>query len=171
MKKLISLSLLLIAFSSCDKDDDKNDSKNDCQPETVITKWTAEKQVILEFDTEFKRNNYTIKDGNNLVFEYIHTRAQCDYIADDEWGETLIFQVEDQNSNFEFTNDEILVTNCFYQQQGAWVNHKQYQIKSGAIKGEKISGNQWKITADIETVPQVTEEKPIKIKFTEIFTK
>lgn len=168
MKTLVILSILILScFSSCSSDDEKND----CQPETVIAKTTAEKEIIVKFNTEFERNDYTVEDGNNLVFEYNYTRAQCDYIADDEWGETLIFQVEDQNNNFDFTNDEILATNCFYQQQGAWVNHNQYQIKRGVIKGEKISENQWKITVDVETDLLFPNQIPKKIKFTEIFIK
>jgi hypothetical protein len=166
MKRLIFLSLLILtSFSSCTSDK----SENDCYPEAVISNWTNEKEILVDFDTEFERNNYSVVNGNKLVFEYNHTGAQCDHIIDDEWGERLIFQVENNNADFEFVDDEILLTNCFYQQYGAWVNHNQYQIKNGTVKGEKISENEWKIIVNIETTPSFENEQPTNINFTEIF--
>lgn len=166
MKRLIFLSLLILtSFSSCTSDK----SENDCYPEAVISNWTTEKEIMVDFDTEFERNNYSVVNGNKLVFEYNHTGAQCDHIIDDEWGEKLIFQVENNNADFEYVDDEILLTICFYQQYGAWVNHNQYQIKNGTVKGEKISENEWKIIVNIETTPSFENEQPTNINFTEIF--
>ncbi|HMC02351.1 MAG TPA: hypothetical protein VKN14_15030 [Flavobacteriaceae bacterium] len=166
MKKLILLSLMLLTcFASCDS----GENENDCQPETVASNWNIEKEIIVEFDTEFERNNYSVVNGNKLLFEYNHTGAQCDHIIDDEWGEKLIFQVENNNADFEFVDDEILLTNCFYQQYGAWVNHNQYQVKNGTIKGEKISENKWEIIVNIETTPLFENEQSKNIHFTQIF--
>jgi hypothetical protein len=166
MYRLIFLSFIILTyFSSCTSD--KNE--NDCYPETVISNWTTENEIMIDFDTEFERNNYSVVDGNKLLFKYNHTGAQCDHIIDDEWGERLIFQVENNNADFEFVDEEILLTNCFYQHNGAWVNHNQYQVKNGTIKGEKISENEWKIIVNIETTPLFENEQPINIAFTEIF--
>ena len=166
MKRLIFILLIIItSLSSCKSDD----NENDCYPESVISNWINEKEIIVEFDTEFERNNYSVIDGNKLLFEYNHTGAQCDHIIDDEWGEKLTFQEEDNNFEFEFVDDEILLTNCFYQQYGAWVSHNQYQIKNGIIKGEKLSENEWEITVNIETTPLFQNEQPKNIEFTEIF--
>ena len=120
MIKFIFLSFMIITcLSSCDSDE----NENDCQPEMVMSNLNTEKEIKEEYDTEFERNNYSIVDGNKLLFEYNHSGAQCDLIMDDEWGEKLIFQVENNNFEFEFVDDEILLTNCFYQEYGAWVNH------------------------------------------------
>ncbi|MGB5320466.1 hypothetical protein, partial [Eudoraea sp.] len=73
MKRLIILSIMiLICLSSCDNEE------NDCQPEKVISNWNAEKEITVEFDNEFERNNYSVIDGNKLLFEYNHSGAQCD---------------------------------------------------------------------------------------------
>ena len=108
-------------------------------------------------------------DGNKLLFEYNHSGAQCDNIADDEWGEKLIFQVENNITLFEFIDEEILLTNCFYQQYGAWVSHNQYHVKNGTIKGEKLSKNKWKIVVAIETTHLSENEQPKVIEFSEIY--
>ncbi len=168
MKKLIFIPFIILTlFSSCESDE----IENDCDPEIVLSKLIAEKEIIVEFDNQYKRNNYSVIDGNKLLFKYYHVGAQCDFISDDEWGEELTFQVEKNSANFEFVDDEILLTNCFYQQFGAWVMHSQYPIKNGMIKGEKISGNEWRITVNIETTPLFQNEPSRKIEFTETFIK
>lgn len=168
MKKLIVISLLILTyFSSCISEE----TENDCQPEMIISNWDSEKEIKIEYDTEFKRNNYSIIAGNKLVFDYNRTGAQCDHIMDDEWGEKFIFEVENNIDDFEFIDNEILLTNSFYQQYGAWVNHNQYQVKKGSIKGEKISKKKWKITVSVETNPLFLNEKPKFISFTQLFTR
>ncbi len=157
--------MILTFFSSCKSDE----NENDCYPEMIISNWVSEKEIIVEFDTQFKRNNYNIINGNKILFKYNLNGAQCDNIIDDEWGENLIFQIENNNTDFEFIDNEILSTNCFYQQYGAWVAHNKYEVKNGIIKGEKISKTEWEITVNIETTPIFENEPSKNIIFTEIF--
>lgn len=163
MKKVVILLLGVIYLSSCTKDE------NNCQPETVSANWLTQKEVLVEFDPEYERNNYRIVDGKKLLFTYHRSGAQCDNIYDDEWGERLVFQVELNLTDFEYIDDEILLLNCFYQQYGAWVNHNQYEVKRGKITGEKISGKEWELHVNIETNPLFSNEKSKTIDFTEIF--
>ncbi|MBD0824838.1 hypothetical protein [Aestuariibaculum marinum] len=166
MKRYIYLLFILTnCFLSCNNDDDEND----CHPETILSNWNTQKEIVIEFDTEFNRNNYNIVDGNKLLFEYNHIGAQCDHIIDDEWQENLVFQIENTSVAFEYIDNDLLLTNCYYQQLGAWVNHNQYQVKNGTIKGEKLSENEWKIIVNVETTPLFENEQPKEIQFTQIF--
>lgn len=166
MKKIIYIGLLiLVGFSSCNVNNDEN-----CNPEKVNSKWSLGKEIIVNYNTDYQRNEYSIVNGENRLFEYNHSGAQCDDVLDDEWGEKLTFIINNATSNFEFVNENILEIKCFYQQYGAWVRHGQYQIKDGTIKGEKISENEWEITVSIVTSPLLTDEQPIMIEFTEIFS-
>lgn len=155
---------ILIGMLSCNNNDDEN-----CSPETVFANWTLGKEINVTYNLEFQRNDYEIVDGNSRLFEYNHIGAQCDDIYDDEWGERLTFKISTETINFELANEDILETNCFYQEYGAWVRHNKYQIKEGTIIGEKISKNRWRISASIITTPLFEDEQPKMIEFSEIF--
>lgn len=166
MKKVIFplLLIMITGFSSCDKGKGEG-----CHPEEEITNWNTEKEIMVEYQAEYERNYYTIIDGDKLVFEYNHSGAQCDSAIDDEWGERLIFQIEANLSEFDFADDQILSTNCFYQEYGAWVNHVQQQVKNGTIRGEKIAENKWEITVNIVTTPSPYNQEVKNISFTKVF--
>ena len=142
MKNLIFLFLLVLAAGmiSCNADD------SNCVPETIHLNWTKDKTILVEYNSEFQRNDYNIVNGENWLFEYNRSGAQCEDIFDDEWGEVLTFEIDKNSDDFEFVDENMLQTNCFYRQYGAWVRHNQYQIKDGMIKGEKKSANEWEIT-------------------------
>ncbi|MDU8886498.1 hypothetical protein RXV94_10025 [Yeosuana sp. MJ-SS3] len=167
MKKIsLILFLFQIVFLSCDNINDENN----CQPETTLSKWESEKEIMLEFNEAAQRNHYQVANGNKLVFNYIHVGAQCDDIIDDEWAEVLIFQIENDIEEFEFVDDEILTTNCFYFQNGAWAFGTQQNVKKGFIRGEKISVNTWEINVNIET-NTINQDEPIRnIEFEGKFT-
>lgn len=168
MRKLILLSLVVVfGFLSCEEDDDND--KDDCYPETVLSIWEAEKEISIELIGEPETNYYSVVDGDKLVFTYNHVGAQCDHIMDDEWGEKLIFQIDDNLTAFQYTDEEILVTNCFYQQYGAWVDGHQYPVNTGTIKGEKTAENEWEVIVNIEI--NTAHEEPLIIEFTQIFKK
>lgn len=157
---LFGLSIL-VSMASCNNEN--------CHPEKIITKWTVGKELSVSYDSTYKRNHYEIIDGNKRLFEYKHIGSQCEDIVDDEWFETLFFTTNIQTHNFEFIDEEIIETNCFYQETGAWVRHNQYQIKNGSIIGEKVSSNQWRVSVSVATTPLFEGEQPKKIEFEEIF--
>ena len=157
---------IFIGLSSCNKEDDEN-----CNPESTNSKWTLGKDIIVNYQAEYLRNEYVIVDGENILFQYNHSGAQCDDVYDDEWGEGLTFVISNESTDFEFANEEIVDIKCFYQQYGAWVRHNQYQIKDGIIKGKRISENKWKINVSVTTTPLFTDEQPKKFEFSSIFSK
>jgi hypothetical protein len=156
--------LIFIGLSSCNKKDDEN-----CNPEKINTKWTLGKEIIVNYNAEYQRNEYSILDGENILFEYDHSGAECDDIYDDEWGENLTFIINKETKGFELLDGDIVDIKCFYQEYGAWVRHNQHQIKDGIIKGKKISENTWEINVSVLTTPIFTDEQPKKIEFTRIF--
>lgn len=164
MKKITLLNCLFaLLFIACENEN------NPCDPESFSAKLIPNKEIVVEFNTEFNRNNFTLTEGNKLVFEYIHGRGQCDNIIDDEWAEILTFQIDNNLSSFRFENDEMLSTHAFYRQIGAFVVSIPYGVSSGVITGEKIANNRWLVTVDIEV--ELTDMNSIiqQVQFTEIF--
>lgn len=157
MKNTYLILFLSLFVLSCNI----NDDNNNCHPETTLTTSESEKEITFEFNEDAQRNHYQVVNGNKLVFHFNHVAAQCDDIIDDEWGEILIFQIEDNIQEFEFIDDEILSTNCFYYQYGAWVSGHQQNVQKGLIKGVKTSDNTWEVIIDIETNP-INQDEPTR---------
>lgn len=162
---MICFSIFIILYS-CNKKADEN-----CNPETINTKYTLGKEIDVNYSTEFQRNEYSIRDGGNILFEYVHVGAECEDRYDDEWGENLTFIINKDTTDFEIKDGDIVDLKCFYQEYGAWVRHNQYQIKNGIIKGKKISDNKWEIIVSVLTTPLFTDEQSKKIEFTGTFHK
>lgn len=167
MRNLFVIWLLIFAgLPSCNKNDDKN-----CHPETVNAKWVQGKDIVVNYNTEYQRNEYSIVDGENILFEYNHSGAQCDDRVDDEWGEIFTFIINKETTNFELSNADILGIKCFYQEYGAWVRNNQYQIKDGMVKGKKISENKWEISVSVLTTPLLPNDQPKTIEFAVVYSK
>ncbi|MEM9685889.1 MAG: hypothetical protein AAF934_03095 [Bacteroidota bacterium] len=142
----------------------------ECDPEIITFKWMQGKEINVAYDPVLELTTYTVENGDNLVFEYNYTGAQCDNIADDEWGELLTFEIDKDATEFEFTDDAILETKCFYQHYGAWIASRQYEIKDGTILGNKIDNTTWQVTADVTVIAMpFGEESPRKIAFQKTF--
>lgn len=143
MKKAgIPLFLLMLLQLSC----------SDCHPESERALIFEDKEIQVEYDSISERYFYTFQEGDRLIFEYRHVNRQCDHIMDDEWSESIKFQITDSSTKFRFINEEILTTNCHYQQSGAWVNF-QLPISAGTIEGEKLTDDKWRVLIAVETSP------------------
>lgn len=160
MKKLFFL--LLLGIIACT-------DKENCSPEGFFSTITADLKIEKIFNTELQKNVYGIINGDQLVFVYTHTGAQCDDILDDEWGERLLFEIDPGISEFDLTDDEILTTNCFYSEFGAWVSHEQIEVNKGRIQGVKISETQWNVNISVEVTSSISNT-PKLIEFTRIYT-
>ncbi len=163
-KWMLTGVLSLMVLVSCSKNNDDN-----CTPETITPRWTSGKEINVNYNAEFERNDYFIVDGDRRLFEYHRSGPQCDDIYDDEWGERLTFVINSEADDFEFTDLDIMETNCFYQEYGAWVRHNQYQIKEGTIRGRKISETEWEINVAVTTTPLFDDDQPETIEFTKVF--
>lgn len=166
MKKAILRSIVLSAILfGCIPENDEG-----CDPEIETSRWMQGKEINVTYDPTLELTTYTVENGDNLVFEYNHIGAQCDNIADDEWGERLTFEIDKDATEFEFTDDAILETKCFYQYYGAWAPPHHYEVKNGSISGHKIDNTNWEVTIDITVIAMpFGEESPRTIAFQRTF--
>lgn len=166
MKAIILVGLFFFLVQ-CSVNKEDND---DFHPESFIGTWTDGKDIAVNYNSEFERLDYSIVDGDQILFEYNHTGAQRDDVLDDEWGEMIRFILNKDATSFEFTDEEIEDAKCFYQIFGAWFAHNQYSIKDGIIKGRKINSHIWEIYVSIETTPLIENQQPVAFEFSLLFT-
>lgn len=92
---------------------------------------------------------YQVNSGNNLVFQYRHDGPDCNYIADEEFTEYLVFQVPASSSGFHFQNTQLENAMCYYRRI-CFCDTRTQPVISGSIKGNKISENRWHIEINID---------------------
>ena len=93
-----------------------------------------------------------IKEGKNLVFEYVFSAEEDSRAEDDEYSEYIKFEIDPELTSFNYSdsalhNTKIVFTkSCFcdfdYQET---MDVEPY----GTISGEKVSNTEWNINLDI----------------------
>jgi hypothetical protein len=91
----------------------------------------------------------TIKTGNWLVFDYQFIRDPDSSHADDEYLQTLMFQVQNSSSEFsysekQFTDNKAIVGTIYY-----GIGAGYFPVRSGSIQGKKITQKNWFVNADV----------------------
>lgn len=142
MKRVYFTSFIFLSLLfSCDTSDD---SITD-----AITKYTytTNSQIVTEEidDLTFAK----IEEGDNLVFKYLFTRSQDDDISDDEYSEVIIFQIDANAEEFDFTNDELASVFTYFDQYCFCPYYGSIQIIDGNISGVKVDSQNWDITIDV----------------------
>ena len=70
---------------------------------------------MTEFNADSKSNYYKVENGNNIVFEFKHAKAQCDNTYDDELLKVFTFEVNTDAAQFRFAGDDVKLSHCYYQ--------------------------------------------------------
>lgn len=144
MKKITLLLILIITFSSCNEKVSNLD--------TYTYSFTEKSKLTISNVEGTYMNFGSIEEGENLVFEYRFEAYDEVQIADDEYAETIRFEIESQLENFNFTNAELLSTNLVFTKH-CFCYFPFDELKNiepiGVISGEKISNNEWNITINV----------------------
>jgi hypothetical protein len=101
-------------------------------------------------DNEF----YQLEEGQGTVAVYRHVAAQSNSVYDDEFMETLSFELPTDGDGFSLKDGQLEQIKAFYRQEGAWPMNPPGAVMKGTISGSKISGNlgitDWEVNIDIE---------------------
>ena len=154
------LFLLFVILNACSTDSCDKDS---CDKERFIHKFYDQKEIKID---TINYRQLLIIDGANLVFEYNHIGEQCDETYDDEWGEKIVFEINETISSLDILDAELSEHNCIYHEYGAWVN-RITKIKTGHIIGNKLNNNEWQITAQFSI--NLRNDSIRKIEFNEVY--
>lgn len=156
MKKLLLTIGFISLLLSCSNDDSTKTplvlTHGPSQPGTFSFNFyqNSELELVANEGTYQKWANR--KEGNKLVFEYEFTADDEPMIADDEYSETIRFEVEKNTEQFtlkeaNLTTSKATLTKycfCYFPIQP----EKDVQ-PTGEITGTKISENQWEISVAV----------------------
>lgn len=158
MKKTYLLLIFTLIVISCNEDDSNQD-------EYTYSYFDKSELTINSREDSFMKYGI-IKSGENLVFEYRFDAYDEEQIADDEYSETIRFEIDSKLDKFSYSGDELLSIKpvftpycfCYFPQ-----NESKNVDPKGTISGEKISNNKWKIKINITFYGD--EEKVINENF------
>ena len=144
MKKNYLLLIMTLILISCSDDDSSRDE---------YSYTYSEKSNLTVSTLEDSYMKYGIvEEGENLVFEYRFVAEDDGQIVDDEYGETIRFEIDSNLDEFRYSNDElsnidlVFSKHCFCYFQ---MDESKDVDPTGIISGEKISSDKWKIKIDL----------------------
>lgn len=137
---LFFITLLLAHFSTFSQD-----KKGEVIPADTSMKFYQNKELVLT-PHDVIDNYYRVKidSGDYYVFEFSYKRAQNTRIADDEYAETIYFQVPVDSRNFSVEGDSIHSLKPVWNWE-CFCNKENYKFVDGYIRGNKTGDNTWHI--------------------------
>ncbi|MBC5837911.1 hypothetical protein [Flavobacterium muglaense] len=150
MKQHYILLFLSFILFSCSSDSTENSGEKEAG--TYSYSFFANKKLVLStYDSSYIQYGL-VETGTNLVFEYRYDAVDKPEIADDEYGETIKFEINPTLSSFSYSGTELSQINlvftkycyCFFPKTSL-----KEKVPTGTLTGKKLSTTNWEITADL----------------------
>jgi len=94
---------------------------------------------------------YTIEPGNFTVFCYRYVAEDEEDIADDEFTESLVLEIDPNLSAFDFNSEELKSSTCIISNECFCTWRGYGYVEDGKIQGNKNSDGTWNLIVDIKT--------------------
>jgi hypothetical protein len=161
MKIFVKILLITsLIYTSCSKE---NEEYNE---EYFLYNFLENKQLNIETSDGSYMKYGNIQEGSNLVFEYEFSAEDAVNIADDEYSESIRFEINPLLTEFNYEGSELSDIEavfskscfCFFD-----YDSDKDVPPTGTISGEKISNTEWNISIDVTFYGD--EHKSIMNKF------
>lgn len=151
MKKLFTSVALLSALSTLQAQQ-VPDKPNPAKTETVIYKNAS--LTIRQGEDNDSINIYPKIDAGNIwVVQYSYQAPEYPQMTDDEYYESLMFQIAPpKGKRFVLKDVDLVKANTVFQKSCFCADRGYFKISKGTITGTRINSTTWKITATY-TVP------------------
>jgi len=138
MKNIVFILLFCFILFGC------NNNNNDSRKEYSFTE---NSQITLD---DNKPNPFTkIESGENLVFNYYFQKEDNENIADDEYSESIIFEIDPELEHFSYTDNELLSINAYFNKSCFCLINGSIPIIKGTIKGDKVDDLTWEVQINV----------------------
>lgn len=142
--------LVLIAFLllSCSTDEINEDDHRDA----VYYSYTAKSRLTISSPEQQYMNYGLIEEGENLVFEYQFIAYDEEQIADDEYAETILIEIDSSLESFAYADDELATLPIVFTQYCYCyfpMDESKNVPPKGTIQGEKRANDEWHLTIDV----------------------
>ena len=173
MKYFSTLFVALLWLSSCgdicieDLAEDKNHGSITNQESDVENyEFKFYRNTSLQITEEEHYRSLRFAEGANLVFECRYTYEDNPDVADDEYSETIFFEVNPEVSQFTISDSELKDSKAMFGISCYCFDRSYYHIENGTIKGVKTGENEWEIAIEVaESTPKRDFTRKISGKF------
>lgn len=133
------------------------------KPARTNTSWFQNKTIKLH-SKQGHLQPYQVTNGNNWVFQYTYQAAEQTEIADDEFSETVVFELTPTHRKK--INQKIAKTKhaFIYLKSCYCLDAGPLAIQKGLIKGYKLNANTWHFELTIEVPNSNDATSPRKLK-------
>ena len=105
------------------------------------------KTTFLQSNDSTKINNYSIVEGDNLVFSFNHI-PESNQADPNSNSESIVFQVNPNLSSFRYENAQIDSIHGYYMQDSDTLIQKS--IDKGLITGKKLNDTTWNVQLSVK---------------------
>lgn len=105
------------------------------------------KTTFLQPNDSTKINNYSIVEGDNLVFSFNHI-PETNQTDPNSNSESIVFQVNPNLSSFSYKNTQIDSVHGYYMQDSDSLIQKS--INTGVITGKKLNDTTWSVQMSVK---------------------
>jgi len=124
-----------------------NSSDDGVTPELSTYEFYTDSNMVFTNNQGFE--TVSIEPGTNSVFKYSFTAEEDENIADDEYTETLYFEVDGSLDNFSYSNGELRGLNLAIRRLCFCPNVDFIFPQVGTVTGSKQSNGNWDISISI----------------------
>ena len=176
LKRLATLLIINLILISCKKEKSKIETCADCNFTCVdendvdvitnncLPNWECSFQIFENstIDTE-EYEGYT--SGNKRIFQMIKHTNGSEQIADDEFTDIVIFELDKNQTSFSAEDADLRLMNAHFKTvcfcSDVWFK----PIIKGCLQGEKQEDGTWFIQGNLTTINYNVEEWKIDAKF------
>jgi hypothetical protein len=146
---LLILALLNITWLSAQV---KTTIKEKINPEIKTFKVNKQSSIKLN-QADNIYFDYDIIKGKKLVFDYNFKAKDRESVADDEFRERIVFELDSKTKSFVLTGDSLLLAKAYFTRSCFCLDRGNYKINGGSIKGNLTKANTWKVDMDLIITP------------------
>lgn len=170
MKNSILLALFVLTLvQSCKKDEfpiatcencnftclDANES--DVISNQCIDNWECAFKVTPQSSVDTTTSD-GLASGNNLVFQMINSTEGSPNIADDEFTDILVFELNASQQSFSVEGEDLRAMNVYFKRVCFCVEVVFKEVTSGCMQGEKQADGSWYIQGNLRVSYSFGEE-------------
>ena len=164
MQHALFLSLLtLVLLQSCNKDDAQTPTCENChftcldanEPDVIsnscLDNWDCNFKFIPQSSVDI--TDYEgLASGDKTVFQMVNSTEGSAQIADDEFTNILVFELDESQLSFSVEGDELSTMNVHFRRVCFCVDRGFQAVTVGCMQGEKQPDGTWFIQGNL-TIP------------------